>query len=43
MEARLGEVDVAISGQPETATVEMVSGDYFRVLGSRPWLAEPYR
>lgn len=29
----IGERDVFIDGQPETATIEMVTGDYYRVLG----------
>jgi predicted permease len=32
-ESLLGELDVSIDGQPETATIEMVTGDYYRVLG----------
>jgi predicted permease len=29
----IGERDISIDGQPETATIEMVTGDYYRVLG----------
>jgi predicted permease len=41
-EAWLGELEVSIGGQPENATVEMVNGEYFRVLGVEPAIGRTF-